>query len=252
MVREYLQARILGVLQRSGAMIPLAFQGGTALRFLYSSARYSEDLDFALERSRSQYDLRSYLERIRGEFNAEAYDVELRVNDKRAVHSSFVGFVGLLYELGLSSRRNEVFSAKIEVDTNPPAGAILSTTVVRRHVTLHLQHHDRASLLAGKLHAVLQRPYVKGRDLYDLFWYLSDPDWPLPNLALLNNALQQTKWAGGPLNEQTWRNAIADRLQRVMWDQIVADVRPFLDHTADPDILTRENLFKLIGVPHSS
>ena len=28
--REYMQARLLGVLQRTGAMMPLAFQGGTA------------------------------------------------------------------------------------------------------------------------------------------------------------------------------------------------------------------------------
>ncbi len=236
------------MLQRCGAMIPLAFQGGTALRFLYSSARYSEDLDFVLERSPSQYDLRSYLERIRQEFNAEAYNVQLKVNDKRTVQSTFVGFAGLLYELGLSSRRNEVISVKIEVDTKPPSGAALSTTVVRRHVTLNLQHHDRASLLAGKLHAVLQRPYVKGRDLYDLLWYLSDPDWPFPNLELLNNALQQTKWTGGPLSESNWRKAVASRLQGVIWDQIVADVLPFLDQTADANILTRENLFKLLGV----
>ena len=39
--REYLQARILGALQRAGAMVPLAFHGGTALRFLYASPRYS-------------------------------------------------------------------------------------------------------------------------------------------------------------------------------------------------------------------
>jgi len=56
--REYLQARILGALQRAGAMIPLAFHGGTTLRFLYTSDRYSEDLDFALERNRSRYDFR--------------------------------------------------------------------------------------------------------------------------------------------------------------------------------------------------
>jgi hypothetical protein len=30
-VREYLQARFLGALQRAGAMIPLAFHGGAAL-----------------------------------------------------------------------------------------------------------------------------------------------------------------------------------------------------------------------------
>jgi predicted nucleotidyltransferase component of viral defense system len=51
-VREYLQARILESLQKSGAMIPLAFHGGTALRFLFSHGRYSEDLDFALEGNR--------------------------------------------------------------------------------------------------------------------------------------------------------------------------------------------------------
>jgi len=45
LTREYLQARILGGLQRAEAMIPLAFHGGTALRFLFASARYSEDLD---------------------------------------------------------------------------------------------------------------------------------------------------------------------------------------------------------------
>ena len=49
LTREYLQARILGCLQRAGAMVPLAFHGGTALRFLYSIPRYSEDLGFALE-----------------------------------------------------------------------------------------------------------------------------------------------------------------------------------------------------------
>jgi predicted nucleotidyltransferase component of viral defense system len=50
LVREYLQARILESLQRAGAMVPLAFHGGTALRFLYAIPRYSEDLDFALEK----------------------------------------------------------------------------------------------------------------------------------------------------------------------------------------------------------
>ena len=78
---------------------------------------------------------------------------------------------------------------KVEVDTKPPAGAVVTTSVVRRHIMLHIQHHDRASLLAGKLHAVLQRPYLKGRDVYDTLWYLSDPTWPAPNFTMLNNAL---------------------------------------------------------------
>lgn len=245
--REYLQARILGSLQRAGAMIPLAFHGGTALRFLFASARYSEDLDFALEQTRSQYDFRAYLRTIRAEFAAEGYAVQLKVSDQKTVHSAFVRFPGLLYELGLSPHRDEVFSVKIEVDTNPPAGAVLTTSVIRRHVTLQLQHHDRASLLAGKLHAILQRPYVKGRDLYDLLWYLSDPHWPTPNLALLNNALQQTGWTGGPLTEDNWREAVRSRLQTVAWERVVSDVRPFLEPGVDPALLTFENMTRVLG-----
>ncbi|MBI3761248.1 MAG: nucleotidyl transferase AbiEii/AbiGii toxin family protein [Chloroflexi bacterium] len=246
-VREYLQARLLGSLQRAGAMIPLAFHGGTSLRFLFASARHSEDLDFALERDRSQYDFRAYLRAIRAELSGEGYTVDLKVNDQKAVHSAFVRFPGLLHELTLSPHRDEVLSVKIEVDTNPPAGAVLATSVIRRHVTLQLQHHDRASLLAGKLHAILQRPYAKGRDIYDLLWYLGDPDWPAPNLTLLGNALRQTGWAGADPTEANWREIVRDRLQTLAWDNVVADVRPFLDPSADVNLLTFENVMRVLG-----
>jgi hypothetical protein len=73
--------------------------------------------------------------------------------------------------LKLSPHHDEVLAVKIEVDTIPPRGAGLATSLIRRHVLLNLQHHDQASLLAGKLHAILQRPSLKGRDLYDLAWY---------------------------------------------------------------------------------
>jgi len=245
--REYLQARILGVLQRVGAMIPLAFHGGTALRFLYAHGRYSEDLDFALEKDKSRYDFRACLQAIKSELTVEGYVLEMKVNDKKTVHSAFVRFAGLLYELGLSPHRNEVFAVKIEVDTNPPAGAVLTTSIVRRHITLQLQHHDRASMLAGKLHAVLQRSYLKGRDLYDLLWYLSDPNWPAPNLTLLNNALQQTNWTGKPLTKDNWRAAIRKRLKTLEWQHAVNDVRPFLDSSTDPNLLTHENLLRVLG-----
>ena len=245
-VREYLQARILGVLQRQGAMIPLAFHGGTALRFLYATARYSEDLDFALDGKKDGYDFRAYLGAIQREFSLEGYEVQLKVNDKKTVHNAFIRFPGLYYELGLSPHRRETPFVKVEVDTHPPAGAVLATTVIRRHVVLQLQHHDRASLLAGKLHAILQRPYLKGRDLYDLAWYLSDPEWPMPNLEYLNNALLQTGWQGRSINERNWRKAVRERLQSVPWEEAVNDVTPFLGLGADPSVLTKDNIMRLL------
>ncbi len=247
LVREYLQARILGGMQNAGAMIPLAFHGGTALRFLFSSARFSEDLDFALEIKKELYNFRGYLRSIESEFRAEGYAIAFKVSDHKTVHSAFVRFPGLLFELGLSPHRNEVIAVKIEVDTNPPTGAGLATTVIRRYVPLHLQHHDRASLFAGKLHALLHRPFLKGRDLYDLFWYLSHPDWPSPNLTLLNNALQQTGWTGPVLDENSWRDAVRKRLESADWQTALNDVRPFLASPAELSFLTYDHLIQLLG-----
>lgn len=247
LVREYLQARILESLQRAGAMVPLAFHGGTALRFLYAIPRYSEDLDFALEKPDGSYDVRAYLRAIQDEFAKEGYQIAIKVNDKKTVNAAFVRFTNLLYEFGISAHGDEVLAVKLEVDTNPPAGAMLDTTLIRRHVTLRLQHYDRPSLLAGKLHALFQRRYVKGRDLYDLLWYLSDPDWPDPNFILLQNALLQTGWDGPFPDEKNWRELLSERLRRIDWKKSASDAAPFLEKSNEVALLTQENFERLLG-----
>ena len=114
-------------------------------------------------------------------------------------------------------------------------------------MTLQLQHHDRASLLAGKLHTLLQRPYLKGRDVYDLLWYLSDPSWPASNLAMLHNALRQTGWSGDDPTEENWRSLVRQRLQALPWDRVLADVRPLLEPSADTGLMTLENLLRVLA-----
>ena len=247
MMREYLQARILNSLQRAGAMIPLAFHGGTALRFLYSIPRYSEDLDFALAGRTDSYDLRGYLRAVQSDLAIEAYPIDVSLNDQRVVHTGLIRFRGLPAELGLPAQRDEVLLIKVEVDTQPPAGVGLEVTLVRRHVLLRLQHHDRPSLLSGKLNALLQRPYAKGRDLYDLLWYLAAPAWPPPNFIMLNNALAQTGWPGETLNDANWRAILWQRLRQLDWPAVVADVRPFLMDPNEVTLLTRDNFARLLG-----
>ncbi len=245
-VREYLQARILGAMQRTEAMLSVAFRGGTALRFLYALPRFSEGLDFALERPDRCFELERCLRRARRELDAEGYEVELKAKLAGPVQSGTVKIVGLLHELGIVARPEQGLRIKVEVDTNPPAGASLDTSIVRRHVTLRLQHHDRSSLLAGKLHAILQRPWTKGRDLFDLLWYLSDRSWPEPNLTLLNNALQQTGWAGAVLTPRTWRVAVRRTLDQVDWKRAQHDVRPFLEPGAGIELINRDDVLRLL------
>jgi hypothetical protein len=78
--------------------------------------------------------------------------------------------------------------------------------------------------------------------IYDLLWYLSDPQWPSPNLTLLNNALQQTGWPGPELTAETWREAVCRRLEALDWSHVTADVRPFLESGADVGLLRLDNL----------
>ncbi|MCY4486167.1 MAG: nucleotidyl transferase AbiEii/AbiGii toxin family protein [Deltaproteobacteria bacterium] len=114
------------------------------------------------------------------------------------------------------------------------------------------QPHDRATLLGGKLHALLQRPYTKGRDLYDLIWYLGDPGWPAPNLTLLDAALRQTGWEGDTIHADNWRTTILGRLDALAWDRVAADVRPFLERAEDVVWVTRENAARLLGHPRAA
>ncbi len=248
--REYLQALVLAALQRAGAMVPLAFQGGTALRFLYQLPRYSEDLDFALERPGAgtdlRADLRGFIETVRRDLVHQGYTIELKLRDERAVWSGHVRFPGLPHELGLSPHASQVLSIKVEVDTYPPAGAGLETSIIRRFELLHLQHHDRPTLLAGKLHAILARPHTKGRDLFDIAWYLAEPTWPAPNLTLLRNALAQTSPSADVPEVDDWRSLIVQRLQAVDWRAARADVRPFLERAEDENMVSHQNIVWLI------
>lgn len=244
--REYLQARLLQSLQDRGTFNTWVFQGGTALRFLYSMPRFSEDLDFALVKPGIEDNFRELLTDVKRIFELENYKVNIKIKTEKTVKTAFVRFQGLPFELGLSAHESEVLSVRVEVDTNPPAGAGISSTIVRRHVTLNLRHHDKASLLAGKLHAVLARPYVKGRDIYDLVWYLSDRQWPGPNLVLLNNALKQTKWNGLYVSGENWRTIVCNRLENLNWQQIIEDVRPFLERAEDLALLIKDEVLRLL------
>jgi predicted nucleotidyltransferase component of viral defense system len=245
-VREYLQARILQSLQRAGAMQTLAFHGGTSLRFLYDIPRYSEDLDFALELHPETYDFRAYLQRIVRDFSAEAYTIDVKLNEKRVVHKAFIRFRGLLHELGLSGHADEVLAIKIEVDTNPPSHAGLTTTPLNKYVPVTLQHHDSATLLAGKLSAILQRDYLKGRDIYDLWWYLNQPNWPGPNLAYLNQSLQQGDWESDALTPANWRLIVRERMLPLKWSLVMEDVGSFIIHSEGNADFSKEQLLVLL------
>lgn len=245
-VREYLQARILQILQDSGAFVNWAFVGGTSLRFLYSIPRFSEDLDFSLVHPGAKDCFAEYINKAETAFKAENYDVIIKSKLNKTVKSAFIKLRGLLFEIGLTAHQNETISLKVDIDTNPPAGATLKTSIVRKHLIVNIQHYDEASLFAGKLHAVITRAYSKGRDIYDLLWYLSDRSWPAPNIDLLNNALTQTGWEGPRMTGDNWKMVVKEKINSLDWNTITRDVSPFLERPRDIELLNRDHFIKLL------
>ncbi len=80
------------------------------------------------------------------------------------------------------------FLIKLKVDTNPPAGAKLKTEEENKFFPVAFWAYDISSLFAGKINAILCRNYTKGRDFFDLGWYLSrwkdiEPNMPLEREA---------------------------------------------------------------------
>ncbi len=247
LVREYLQAHILRSMHSAGAFAALAFQGGTALRFLYGLRRFSEDLDFALERPEHDRGLDNWARMVKRDFELSGYDVEATLRTGRTVHSATVKFPGLLRDTDLARERGAKLMIRIDVDTCPPAGAILETRLITRHFPITFRVHDLSSCMAGKIHALLARRYAKGRDLFDLAWYLTRPDRPSPNFELLENALKQTGWKGSKIEPGTWRSVLLERVTSLDWAAVIRDVEPFLEDPGDRQLLDRERLLLELG-----
>jgi predicted nucleotidyltransferase component of viral defense system len=244
LLREYLQTLILRSLHEAEAFRPLAFVSGTALRFLHALPRFSEDLDFSTV-SPEGYAGREWMAKVKRDLTLAGLDPTLTWNERRVVHTGWVRVPRLLHEARLSARPEEKLAIKLEIDTRPPAGARCERQVITRHVTFLVQHYDLPSLLAGKLHAVLTRPYAKGRDWYDLVWYLSQRPPVAPNVPLLQAALDQTRGAG-KRDARSWRELVEQRLGSLDLKSIRNDVSPFLERREDVGLLTRENLLGLL------
>ncbi len=244
-MREYLQALILRIMHDKRVFRSTAFLGGTALRFLYGLPRFSEDLDFSIT-EKKQFIFADLIVEIKKELELAGYNISIDYNDEKIVQYAMIKFEQLMYEAQISSRREQIFSIKIEMDTNPPEGANLRTNIVNKYFLVSFLSYDVPSLLAGKLHALLSRKYIKGRDYFDLVWYLSRWKNIIPNISLLQNALTQTGWKREMPTADTWRDFLYGTVRALDWHDVENDVKNFLENPSDMDIFTKSNLLHLI------
>ena len=244
-LREYAQSMTLFSLHQSEAFSSISFVGGTALRFLFALPRYSEDLDFSLESS-DAYHPTKWLQKLKRDLEFMGFTPEITWNDKRIVHTGWIKFPGLLKEAGLAALPSQKLSIKLEIDSKPPAGATTKIQVIRLHRLMALRSHTLPCLMAGKIRAILTRPFPKGRDWYDLMWYLSRRPATRPDIAFLQACLDQGSQNASP-DANAWKNLLLEKLSGLKAGALLKDVAPFLENLEEGKFLEPEFLSRALN-----
>jgi predicted nucleotidyltransferase component of viral defense system len=185
-LKEVLQAYILDFLYNHTSYRRLNFYGGTCLHVVYGLNRLSEDLDFdnqsGLELGYLANDLVEYFRKSfgYGDVSAKAQRGEggiLRITLKFPV----------LNALGLSPYPSEALYLKVEVSHHEQVAVIQHTPVFVYGRSLVAAHFSLETMMAGKMLACLERNFergrsgaqIKGRDFFDLLWFMQQRVQPL-------------------------------------------------------------------------
>lgn len=242
-VREFLQVLLLRIVFDRGYFKNLSFIGGTALRLLYDLRRFSEDLDFSLINSR-HYQFKRFVRDLFRSLEQYALPADVTTKDQTAVQRIDVRFKNILQELGLSAIKSQKIFIRLEIDSNPPAGWTSQVSLINRVYVFTVTHFDLASMYALKVHACFYRTYIKGRDFYDLIWYLGKKIEP--NYDLLNNAIMQTEHIRSNINKNTFTPFLRHKIKNIDFKTIRKDVERFLEDKSELRLFDQELMLSII------
>jgi predicted nucleotidyltransferase component of viral defense system len=239
-LREIMQEITLAALSRTDFFEKAAFYGGTTLRIFYGLDRFSEDLDFSLMKADEGFTLEPYFSAILTEF--DALGIKVRINEKEkakrsSIESAFLKTETIWKELVLEDilkqtgvKSNKPIKIKIEVDRNPPLGFQTEEKLLIRPFSFYVRCFKLPSLFAGKLHALLYRKWnnrVKGRDWYDLEWYIKK-GIPLDAAHFLLRAKDTTDWNAEIITNEQILELINHKIESVSFTNIKEDVIRFI------------------------
>jgi len=257
-MREIMQEIALAALSRTDFFDKAAFYGGTALRIFYQLDRYSEDLDFSLLEPNADFSLEPYFSAIITEFEALGIKVSINEKDKKiksAIESAFLKSETIWKELvlediikqaGISSNKN--VKIKIEVDRNPALKFQTEEKLLLNPFSFYVKCFTLPSLFAGKMHALLFRKWknrVKGRDWYDMEWYIKK-GIPLDLEHFLSRAIETKDWEKNVISEEDVLELIRNKIVGLNFKNMKEDVVRFIPNGEALEIWSSDYFLRLI------
>ncbi|TQO39691.1 nucleotidyltransferase AbiEii toxin of type IV toxin-antitoxin system [Arenibacter algicola] len=257
-LREIMQEITLAGLSRTDFFEKAAFYGGTALRIFYGLDRYSEDLDFSLLKPDSNFSIEPYFKAILDEFKSLGLTVSIKEKQKTkqtAIDSAFLKAETIWQEIVLEDiiketgvRSNKTLKIKIEVDRQPPLNFTTEEKLLLRPFSFYVKCFTKPSLFAGKMHALLFRKWknrVKGRDWYDLEWYIKK-GIPLDVSHFLTRAKDTNDWQADSISNEQIIELLSHKINLVSFSRIKEDVVRFIRNDEALNIWSPEYFKDLI------
>jgi predicted nucleotidyltransferase component of viral defense system len=185
-LKEALQAFVLDYLYNHPTYRKLNFYGGTCLHLVYGLNRLSEDLDLdnnaGIDLENLKEDLLAYFQKVI-DYSATRANVQEGATGILRITLKF----SILNVLGLSMSPNEALHLKVEVSQHKQVAIIKHTPVLAQGRSFVPAHFSLETMMAGKMLACLERNFqrgkegvlIKGRDFYDLVWFMQKQVIPL-------------------------------------------------------------------------
>lgn len=178
--REYFQHLFLSYFYQQPKAKNIFFKGGTALRIIYNSPRFSEDLDFSCDRINYK-EIESLIEDTLVQIEKE--NIKFSLKEAKQTTGGFLAIISFeVFEqpidikIEISLRKGESKGEIMGVTNNdyvPPYNIIAVT---------------EEQLIDGKIGALLDRR--KPRDFYDLYFILRAQMLPLKKKNILPKAMK--------------------------------------------------------------
>lgn len=228
LLKEVLQAYVLDFIYNHPKYRRLNFYGGTCLHVVYDLNRLSEDLDFD---NGTGIDLSNLADDLAGLFRKSlAYDpieIKSQQGENRILRVTIK--LPVLNELGLSPHRNEALHLKVEVSHHNQIAVLQNTPVFYLGRSFVPSHFSPETMMAGKMIACLERnfqrgregAFIKGRDYYDLLWFMQKGIQPLDE--------KLTKDGEKPYTMKSAMLALKDKIAGISSSDLAVDLLPMFE-----------------------
>lgn len=244
-IKEYLQVLSLGFIYSNPKYQDLIFYGGSCLKHCYGLDRLSEDLDFV--DIKKEVDIKKLADDMKKYFEKE---LDLEIKTKIQKFRIYLKFP-ILFKLDIAKMGDSDFLfLKVEIFKGcdfckNPKTQILPLFKYGKSVLI--KTFDLPTLMATKIGAVLYRKWeqsdkegnvlikVKGRDYFDLMWYLNKGI--LPDMACIEGVKDYTEL----------KKKLIDIVEKIDERSIKLDLEPLIKDTDFVDNLSKNLKNILIG-----